>query len=54
MKRERYEEIKSIEENLDIIPRLKYMTEELSNKERTEYFKYKEYIKFQKEWVGIY
>lgn len=52
MTKERYEEIKNIEENLKGIPRFKYF-EELGEKEIAEYFEYKRFVEFQKFWVGI-
>lgn len=53
MDKKRYEEIKNIEENLKGIARLKYLTEEISDQERLDYFEYKRFIKSQIEWVGI-
>ena len=53
MEKARYEEIKNTEENLNGIARMKYLAEELSEKERTEYFEYRNFIEMQKFLTGI-
>lgn len=51
MTKERYEEIKNKEESMSTISRLNYLVS--LGKEMEEYFDYKRYVQFQKEWVGI-
>ena len=53
MNKKRYEEIKQKEQSLKGIARFKFLVEELSEKERLEYYEYKKFLEFQKEWIGM-
>ena len=49
----RYLEIKRKEEKLSTIARLKFLSEEIELEELKDYFNYKRFLEFQREWLGL-
>lgn len=49
----RYLEIRQKEEGLNTIARLKFLSEDIDLEELKDYFNYKRFVEFQKEWLGL-